>query len=614
MNEDVAALLENFKSGHPRFAGMRDDGAFSAMCMMYLFYANPLIPFADDVCERYVVDGVNDGGIDAIFRNPDPDAEEVVIVQSKYYCENNPVTPRLLKSELDKIARTLKSFHGGGSFHGSARMRRAYLDAHDDFDAADACYHVVFCTSWIPGGADARRKLVNICREYSRSRYFVEIKFGDDLVDEASGYGQNAEFVKTGELKLFGRKSVLRYLESAVVNVSAKSLAELAKNESALLGLNLRYHVTKRNSDKLVDSGMGETIRRHPDDFWFFNNGIVIVCRSYSIVGKTIRLRDFSVVNGGQTTHNIRDIAKTEGLAVDFPVMCKVVRSRGGSRKAKSEFCSAIAEYTNSQKPIKTADLKSNLPEQRRLDSGLRKHGVFYVRKAGVIAPPTYPAYMVATMERIGKMGLAGVMLMPGAARNKLPSMFEEDNYDSIFVKRVPPQFYADMLVVSKRYQQFKYLIANQRGRVGKGRWFDDLGVRVVNHAETFILSSIAFLAKIEKGAISIQKYKGARRRWRMDKDKDGLQKICVRTIEVDELFRRRDEEDEQRFHQLFRELCKTILRCWQKAQRETRATPDISAFLKRDDVFHDYITDVIYKQYRQPCSALRRAWNQGTN
>ena len=70
MNESISELLEKFRDQHPRFGEMRDDGVFSAMCMMYLFYANPLTPFADDVCERYIVDGTNDGGIDAIFRNP----------------------------------------------------------------------------------------------------------------------------------------------------------------------------------------------------------------------------------------------------------------------------------------------------------------------------------------------------------------------------------------------------------------------------------------------------------------------------------------------------------------------------------------------------------------
>lgn len=603
MNESIKELLNKFREQHRQFSRMRDDGVFSAMCMMYLFYANPLTPFADDVCERYIVDGTNDGGIDAIFRNPDADGNEVVIIQGKFYSESNPIRSGQLKRELDKIFRTLKSFRKGGAFRGSNRMRKAYLDAHSDFDVDDVHYHIVVCTSWTPnGGGNA---LKDICKAYCDASHFVEIKFGDDIIREAAGYGQDDAFVKKGELKLFGKKGSLEYDNSVVVNISAKSLANLAAKGKSVLGLNLRYHVAKKTADRLVDSSMADTIRRHPENFWYFNNGIVVVCKSFKIRGKVIAFRDFSIVNGGQTTHNVFDLSKTEGLKADFPIICKVVKAKGANTKAKEEFCTAIAEHTNSQKPIKTADLKANLPEQKRLDAGLRNHGVFYIRKAGAVPPATYPRHMVATIERIGKMGLAGVMLMPGSARNKLPSMFEQDIYEYIFVRRVSPQFYADMLVVSKRYSQFRYMISNQHGRVGKGRWFDDDGERVVNHAETFVLSSLAFLAKIEKGALSIKKYWGARRKG----DENELKKICARTLEVRELFVERDDDDEQRFHPLFRELCKTILKCWKKARRDECATDDISAFLKKDTTFHCVVANSLYKQFRQHASALRRAW-----
>ena len=368
MNENIKELLAKFREQHQQFDRMRDDGVFSAMCMMYLFYSNPLTPFADDVCERYIVDGTNDGGIDAIFRNPDADVDEVVIIQGKYYSESNPIRSGQLKRELDKIFRTLRSFRHGGEFRGSNRMRKAYLDAHSDFDADDAYYHIVFCTSWIPGKNGGRGVLKNICKTYCDSRHFFEIKFGDDIINEAAGYGQDDAFVKKGELKLFRKRGSLEYDNSIVVNISAKSLAKLAANEKAVLGLNLRYHVAKRAADILVDSSMIETMRRRPEDFWYFNNGIVVVCRSFKVSGKTITFRNFSIVNGGQTTHNILDLSKTEGLKVDFPVMCKVVKSKGRNEKSKEEFCTSIAEHTNSQKPIKTADLKANLPEQKRLD------------------------------------------------------------------------------------------------------------------------------------------------------------------------------------------------------------------------------------------------------
>jgi hypothetical protein len=49
--------------------------------------------------------------------------------------------------------------------------------------------------------------------------------FGDDIIEKASSYGVEDAYVKTGTLKIFGSKSVLKYLDSAVVNIL--SLAEL---------------------------------------------------------------------------------------------------------------------------------------------------------------------------------------------------------------------------------------------------------------------------------------------------------------------------------------------------------------------------------------------------
>lgn len=242
-NEKIAELLNGFVLEHPRFSRMRSDGVFTAMCMKYFFYANPLTPFADDVCDRYIVDGSNDGGIDAIFADPDVDAGEVVVLQGKFYSETNEVSKKTLRAELEKaIEKTLRGFTRGKYSHVKESVKRAYMEAIGDFDPEDVRFHVVVCTSWIPPTVEKRKALMEICREWCDRRHFVEIRFGDDLLEAADGYGQSDEFVKEGVLRLFGRKSCLSYQNDSavVVNISAQSLAELAREEKSLLGLNLR--------------------------------------------------------------------------------------------------------------------------------------------------------------------------------------------------------------------------------------------------------------------------------------------------------------------------------------------------------------------------------------
>lgn len=50
---------------------------------------------------------------------------------------------------------------------------------------------------------------------------------------------------------------------------------------------------------------------------------------------------------------------------LDFYLQCKVVKSIGVSENERDTFITNIAEATNSQKPIKTKDLKANTPEQK---------------------------------------------------------------------------------------------------------------------------------------------------------------------------------------------------------------------------------------------------------
>ena len=54
-----------------------------------------------------------------------------------------------------------------------------------------------------------------------------------------------------------------------------------------------------------VDTGIKRTLDKERENFWFLNNGIIIACTEYDIDGDTIKLTDFSIVNGGQTTASL---------------------------------------------------------------------------------------------------------------------------------------------------------------------------------------------------------------------------------------------------------------------------------------------------------------------
>ena len=179
---------------------------------------------------------------------------------------------------------------------------------------------------------------------------------------------------------------MLKYNESVIVNVSAKSLQDLQnRRRNSLLGMNLRYHVVNQK----VDSGIESTIKNNSAKFWYMNNGILIVCDRYSIdkQTKTLGLTNFSIVNGGQTTYKIGNTSLPEE---DFYLQCKIVKNTEADKAESEKFVSEIAEATNSQKPIKPKDLRANSAEQRNLRQELGKVGVYCINKTGDKAPKSF--------------------------------------------------------------------------------------------------------------------------------------------------------------------------------------------------------------------------------
>jgi len=90
MNPKIESLMDDFVRDNPGFARMEKEGAFSALCAKYMFFSNPMLtPFTEEQFACCIPDGSRDGGIDAMFADPDPEMKRVVVFQCKYYSEGN---------------------------------------------------------------------------------------------------------------------------------------------------------------------------------------------------------------------------------------------------------------------------------------------------------------------------------------------------------------------------------------------------------------------------------------------------------------------------------------------------------------------------------------------
>lgn len=119
-----------------------------------------------------------------------------------------------------------------------------------------------------------------------------------------------------------------------------------------------------------VNRGIRDTLRKDPEHFMAYNNGIVVVADEASM-GQTadggpgiLWLKGMQIVNGGQTTASIyftkKKSPETDLSRVRVPAKIIVLRSQEeGSEEA---LISDISRYANSQNAVKQSDLSANKP------------------------------------------------------------------------------------------------------------------------------------------------------------------------------------------------------------------------------------------------------------
>jgi hypothetical protein len=117
-----------------------------------------------------------------------------------------------------------------------------------------------------------------------------------------------------------------------------------------------------------INKGIRSTILKEPHMFLAFNNGIAATAEALELYndnhGKGLmisKVKDFQIVNGGQTTASIyhtlkKDKADISGIFVQ--VKLSVVKNRNDF----SEIVSRISEYANTQNKVSVSDLSSNRP------------------------------------------------------------------------------------------------------------------------------------------------------------------------------------------------------------------------------------------------------------
>ncbi|ERM19948.1 AIPR family protein [Brevibacillus laterosporus] len=214
-------------------------------------------------------------------------------------------------------------------------------------------------------------------KEFSLDNLEIEVHIWDlERLFRNITSGKNREAIEIDFERLGGSIPCLEMpeknetYETYLAIFPADLLVEIyGKYRSRLLEGNVRSFLQIRGS---VNKGIRDTIKNEPHMFLAYNNGISAVAENIDIVKNTEglairRVRDFQIVNGGQTTATLYQVNKKDRISlkgVNVQVKLTVV----SDPTMEGEIVPKISEYANSQNKIQGADFSSNHPYHQALE------------------------------------------------------------------------------------------------------------------------------------------------------------------------------------------------------------------------------------------------------
>ena len=266
--------------------------------------------------EDAIIDGPNDCGIDAYYY---PSENEIYLIQAKFGTSHSI-------EAIDHFFKSAERFKNSDQAN-IKRPELAYL--WNNVNAKGVKIKLVYVTD-----------------------QNVEYESNDAL--EVIGIKQTIQILAQQLKKPSkGEQSVIKFIDGFELNdaftcaVSAIEIADLIKRHKHIFSLNIRDGLGHRNK---INKGIMKTLEDCPENFYVYNNGLVITVDHYS-KEKNNRMQLVSpiIVNGAQSAYAILDRAlKTGNIGACVPV--KIVKSPDEKQQRN------ITRYSNSQNAVRGKD------------------------------------------------------------------------------------------------------------------------------------------------------------------------------------------------------------------------------------------------------------------
>ena len=448
--KNLKQQIKEYGETYPHF---QDEDLFT------LWFMRAYVTESEQEAGSAIVNGPNDKGIDGIYI--DDNAKAVFIIQAKYRKKLN-----IASEKIADVKQFAELSHVLGNYDNTS-FKEFIEDA--DLVVKDRLvkvrrkiqsqgyklwlYYVTLgkCSSTIKKDANLMIRKCNIdCSLEILDGKRVMTLFHDYLDGVAPPIPTlDLEMEKGMGISVNGvmqRYDKQGEIESWCFPMRGSDIGQLFETSGIrLFARNIRGFLGKSTK---VNSSMKATLEEEPEKFFYYNNGVTIICdhaKKESEKGRDIlRVSNPQIINGQQTT---RTLATMKTHARKASVLVKVIqvpREITNDGDGFELLVSSIVQGTNWQNPVRQSDLIVNDRRQIEIEREFRKLGYLYLRKRQSKSEAKR-AVNVKYLKTIKKEDIARAVaaceMDPRVLRLGVENFFSEEQYDDIF-PNTSPNFY----------------------------------------------------------------------------------------------------------------------------------------------------------------------------
>ncbi|MDX2951975.1 AIPR family protein [Streptomyces caniscabiei] len=392
-------------------------------------------PCSDRIAAARVFDGQDDQGLDSIAVDFGTTRSRICLVQAKWSDQNKG---SFGEAEVHKMFHGLELMLDRNFGRFNRRFQPFVPDIERAYDSGTPKITLVLALMREAPLSDGVRELIKMKQDEQNQvvRDMVEVKVLDlrDFHRATLGDSAAPKIDTKVQLECFGQES--RPYKAMYGTMTVPDLADLyEEHRRGLFARNIRDSLDESD----VNSKIRETLREEPEHFWYFSNGITMLCESIQPIGRALpgkvgnfQLSGVSVVNGAQTVSAIyRAFTEDTGAAQDGRVLVRLI----SLEDCPPGFGDQVTTTTNTQNPIEERDFKSLDPGQVRLrdDFAMLLKRSYVIKRGETVPDPAHGCSITEAAEALAAVSPNARLAAVAKRDDNLAGLWEDHNYQETF-------------------------------------------------------------------------------------------------------------------------------------------------------------------------------------